>query len=95
MCDLQDGPTDWSSAFLWEGFTGVARAGPPTPQGRNIKFLTLALAITTLMSPGFAFAQAGNMMNGAWMGGYGGAWVPILLVVLVGLVAWVVMQKRK
>ena len=30
-----------------------------------------------------------------WMGGYGGIWVPILLVLLVGgLVAWVVKQKE-
>jgi len=29
------------------------------------------------------------------MGGYGGYWVPVLLVVVVGLVAWIVMQKRK
>ena len=31
-----------------------------------------------------------------WMGGYGGIWVPILLVILIaGLVAWVVKQKRQ
>ncbi len=40
------------------------------------------------------------MMNGGmggygWMGAYGGYWVPVLLVVVVGLVAWIVMQKRK
>jgi hypothetical protein len=39
------------------------------------------------------------MMNGGtwgagWMGGYGGMWVPILLVaVVVGLVVWVVKRK--
>ena len=60
-----------------------------------MKLPTLALAITPLMSPDFAFAQNGNMMNGAWMGGYGGVWVPVLLVLVAGLVAWVVMQKRK
>jgi hypothetical protein len=43
------------------------------------------------------FAQSGNMMNdsGGWMGGYGGYWVPVLLVVVVGVVVWVVLQKRK
>ena len=60
-----------------------------------MRILTLCLSITPLMSPAYAFAQNGNMMNGAWMGGYGGVWVPILLVAVVGLVAWVVMQKRK
>lgn len=60
-----------------------------------MKVFTLALAITPLMNPASAFAQNGNMMNGAWMGGYGGLWVPILLVLVIGLVAWVVMQKRK
>jgi hypothetical protein len=37
-------------------------------------------------------------MNGSgwgWMGGNGGAWVPILVVVVLGLVAWVVIQRRK
>jgi hypothetical protein len=29
------------------------------------------------------------------MGGYGGYWGPVLLVVVVGLVAWVVMRGRK
>lgn len=42
------------------------------------------------------------MMNGSgmwgsgWMGGYGGGWLPILLViVIIGLVVWVISQKRK
>jgi ABC-type cobalamin transport system permease subunit len=36
-------------------------------------------------------------MNGyGAMGGYGGIWVPALLVIaVVGLVAWIVTQKRK
>lgn len=66
-----------------------------TAQGFTMKVLTSALVITPLMSPAVAFAQNGNMMNGAWMGGYGGVWMPILLVLVVGLVAWIVMQKRK
>ena len=49
---------------------------------------------------GLAFAQSGTMMNGGmggagWMGGYGGYWGPVLLVVVVGLVAWIVMRRRK
>lgn len=47
-----------------------------------------------------ASAQAGPMMNGGmgdvgWMGGYGSYWVPVLLLVIVGLVIWIAMQKRK
>lgn len=60
-----------------------------------MKLPTRALAITPLIGPACAFAQSGNMMDGGWMGGYGGVWVPILLVVVVGLVAWIAMQKRK
>lgn len=39
-----------------------------------------------------------GMMSGygaGWMGGYGGILLPILLVVVVGLVAWVVMNRKK
>lgn len=43
---------------------------------------------------------SGGMMGGygaGWMGGgYGGIWLPVLLVVVVaGLVAWIVAQKKK
>lgn len=46
---------------------------------------------------GLASAQGGTMMGGGmggsgWMGGY---WGPVLLVVVVGLVAWIVMRGRK
>ena len=56
---------------------------------------TAALFVT-----GAALAQNGPMMNGGmggggWMFGYGGFWLPVLLVVVVGLVVWVVMQRRK
>jgi len=69
--------------------------------------LAMAVGTATLLEASVALAQSGNMMNGGtggggWMngygamGGYGGLWVPTLLViVVVGLVAWVVMQKRK
>ena len=46
-------------------------------------------------------AQNGNMMNGGmwnggWMGGYGGMWVPILLVVVVvAVMAWLLGRKGK
>ena len=50
-----------------------------------MKVSTLALAITPLMGPTSAFAQNGNMMSGTWMGGYGGAWGPILLAVVIAV----------
>jgi len=63
----------------------------------------LARAIVTLplLTSGVALAQAGNMMNGSgwgmgWMGGYGGIWGPLLLVVVVvGVVALVMQRKGK
>jgi hypothetical protein len=61
-----------------------------------------ALIVGTVLSlvTGAALAQNAPMMNGGmggggWMGGYGGYWVPLLLIVVVGLVAWVVFQRRK
>ena len=60
-----------------------------------------ALAVGTVASlgTGVALAQSGNMMNGGmwgsgWMGGYGGYWMPILvLIVVVALVVWIVKRK--
>ena len=63
--------------------------------------LSMAVGTVPLLVPGVAFAQTGNMMGGCmagfgWMGGYGGIWVPVLLViVVVGVVVWVVRQKGK
>jgi len=38
----------------------------------------------------------GGMWGFGWMGGYGGYWLPILLVAVVaGLVIWVVKQRGK
>ncbi len=54
-----------------------------------------------LLASGAALAQSGNMMDGGnwgmgWMGGYGGVWGPILLVVvIVGIVVLVRQQKGK
>ena len=60
----------------------------------------MVVGTVSLVASGIASAQSGPMMNGGmsgvgWMGGYGGYWVPVLLVVVVGLVAWIVMQRRK
>ena len=63
--------------------------------------LATAVATGSMLTTGVSWAQSGNMMNGgAWgvgsMGGYGGLWMPILLViVVVGLVVWIVKQKNK
>ena len=62
--------------------------------------LAMAVGAVPLLATGVAMAQNGTMMNGGtwgvgWMGGYGGIWMPILLVVVVGLVAWIVMRKNK
>ena len=59
--------------------------------------LTRVAGILPLGLSGLACAQSGTMMNGGmggagWMGGY---WGPVLLVVVVGLVAWIVVRGRK
>jgi uncharacterized membrane protein len=63
--------------------------------------ISIAIATASLLAAGAASAQNGNMMNGGswgagWMGGYGGVWMPILLVVVVaGVVVWIVGRKDK
>ena len=63
--------------------------------------LALIVGPVLLLSTTAALGQNGNMMNGGgwdmgWMGGYGGIWGPILLVVvLVGVVALVMQRKGK
>ena len=61
-----------------------------------------ALIVGTVLSfvTGAALAQNAPLMNGGmggggWMGGFGGYWVPLLLIVVGGLAAWVVFQRRK
>lgn len=63
--------------------------------------LAMAGSTAPLLSAGVALAQNGNMMNGGgwgmgWMGGYGGVWGPILLVVvIVGAVVLIMQRKSK
>lgn len=71
------------------------------------KSLTAGLLTGGPIAAASALAQTqsgygpGGMMGGqdaGWMGGYGfgGMWVPILVVIVVAaLVAWVVAQKKK
>ncbi len=51
-----------------------------------------------LLTTDIALAQTGNMMNGGswgagWMGGYGGAWMPILLIVVVVAVVALIFKR--
>lgn len=62
-----------------------------------------AVGTVPLFASGGVLAQSGGMMGGdggmwggGWMGGYGGFWVPVLVVIaVVGLVVWVIRQKGK
>ena len=61
--------------------------------------LAMAVSAVPLLATGVALAQSGHMMNGGgwgmgWMGGYGGLWGPILLVVVVVGVVILVMQRK-
>ena len=63
------------------------------------KLFAVALGVAPMFMAGTASAQNG-MMNGGmgiggWMGGYGGYAMPVLLVVAVGLLVWVILQRRK
>nr|MDP2190396.1 hypothetical protein [Rhodoferax sp.] len=61
--------------------------------------LATVVGTVFLLATSVSLAQTGNMMNdgmwgSGWMGGYGGIWMPLLLViVVVGLVAWIVKRK--
>ncbi len=62
--------------------------------------IKLSTASAAALFSNLAHAQGANMMNGGgwyggWMGGHGGAWIPILLIVIAGLLAWIVIQRRK
>ena len=65
--------------------------------------LAIAIGTVPLLATGVSYAQDGSMTNSGmggvgWMGGYGGLWMPILVVVVivvVGLAAWVVTRKGK
>ena len=64
--------------------------------------LESVVGTVALLGTGAVLAQGGNMMDGGsrgmgWMGGgYGGFWLPVLLVIVVGgAVVWGVKQKGK
>ncbi len=75
---------------------------PPLLAGDLMNALgSVCVGLASLLATGSTLAQNGTMMNGGmwgsgWMGGYGGYWLPILvLAVVVGLVVWVVKQQKK
>jgi uncharacterized membrane protein len=63
--------------------------------------LALMVGTACLLAAAVVLAQSGNMMNGGswdmgWMGGYGGIWGPLLVVVVVvGVVAMNKQRKGK
>lgn len=57
------------------------------------------IAVPPLLASGGALAQGGHMMNGGfwdggWMGGYGGIWIPLLLLVAVVAIVVLVMNRK-
>ena len=67
-------------------------------------FFAFVVGAISLLTSGFALAQSGNMMNGGnwgsgwmggWMGGYGGIWTILLVIVVVGLLAWIFKRGGK
>ena len=63
--------------------------------------LSLTVGGGPLLASGVARAQTGTMMGGGnsgfgWMGGYGGFWMPaLLIVVVIALVVLVIQRKGK
>lgn len=58
----------------------------------------LVIGAAPLFASGAALAQNGNMMGdawgGGWMGGHGGYWVPLLLVVAVVAIVVLVVRRK-
>jgi hypothetical protein len=80
----------------------IGGAGVLIQTGGSMKFsIAKTVGTACALASGVSFAQNGNMMNGGgmwgtgWMGGYGGFWMPALLILVVGVVVWAILQKRK
>ncbi|MDO9145746.1 hypothetical protein [Rhodoferax sp.] len=63
----------------------------------NLRLLIVGAA--PLLTSGVALAQTGTMMGGdhsgfGWMGGYGGVWMPVLLIVVVVALMVLVIQRK-
>lgn len=64
------------------------------------KLLATGIGSATLFAATAALGQTNQMMSDGgwgmgWMGGYGGFWVPVLLVVVVAAAVAVVMQRKR
>ncbi len=62
--------------------------------------LPMMVGAASLLTSGVVLAQTGTMMDDGnsgfgWMGGYGGVWMPALLIVVVVLVVLLVQRKDK
>lgn len=53
---------------------------------------TLPLGLSSLASAQGVTMMDGSMDGAGWMGGY---WGPVLLIVLIGLMAWIFGRGRK
>lgn len=62
-----------------------------------MKVLTIgAEGSLSTLNADVSIAESEHMMDGSgWMGGYGGVWGPIVLVVIAALIGWAVLQRRK
>lgn len=64
-------------------------------------FFAAAIGTESVSAVGVSMVRNVSMMHGGvwsngWMGGYAGAWIPILLVfVLAGVAAWIVNRGGK
>lgn len=63
------------------------------------KLHSLAFGAAPLLASAAASAQSGHMMNGGfwdggWMGGYGGIWMPVLLVIAVVAIVVLVINRK-
>ncbi|MEX2481971.1 MAG: hypothetical protein WD928_14030 [Gammaproteobacteria bacterium] len=59
-------------------------------------FIIGVVGSLSTLSAGVSIAQSGHMMDGGgWMGGYGGVWGAIVLVVIIAVIVWAVLQRRK
>lgn len=55
----------------------------------------LALAAAVTLGASLVQGDGAQMMGGgSWMAGYGDVWVPILLLVILGVLGWAATTKR-
>lgn len=92
-------PTQVAEQRKWIEVPSAKVAGWFSMEGLMKTLFASAVGSVSLVTSGVALAQSGNMMNGGgwgmdWMGGYGGIWGPILLVVAIVAIVALVMQRK-